>query len=103
MTLPGDALEQLDYLVQEYNESLLAEKRAERVKKASTEGILAILKQHQCSSTEAGGCTLTVRPWTRKSISMDMAEMHLDADLLARVVRTSSGVSLDVRPLRGGG
>ncbi len=101
MTLPGDALEELAMYVQQYNEALLAEKDAALAKKLATGSILNLMKQHQCSEVEAGRCRLLVKPWTRKTLDMKAAEFHLSAVQLEQITRVSTGISLDVRPLRG--
>ena len=72
-TLLGDVLEELADLVSRYNTLLLSEKRAGGEKKAAADTILTLLKQHQCSKAEAGGCTLTVKPWTRESVDITRA------------------------------
>ena len=99
-TLAGDVLEELTALVTMYNRHLLTEKYSAEEKKKASEAILALLKQHQCSKTEAGGCTLTVKPWTRETVDITRARSLLSPDQLAQLVKTSTGISLDVRPLR---
>ena len=101
ITLPGDVLEELAIYVQQYNKALLVEKDAALAKKVATGSILDLLKQHQCNGTEAGGCSLTVKPWTRQTLNMDLAMLHLTTEQIHRVVKVSTGISLDVRPLRG--
>mgnify|MGYP001559024347 FL=1 len=100
--LPGDTLEELDFLVQAYNKYLLDEKAAGALKKKASEDILAVLRQHQCSEAEAGGCRLVVKPWSRESVDMARARMLFSPELLAQATRSSSGISLDVRPIREG-
>lgn len=100
MPLPGDVLEELTTLVHKYNKAILEEKGGAALKKIASDDILALLKQHQCSWAEAGGCTLTVKPWTRESVDITRARSLLSPDQLAQLVRTSTGISLDVRPIR---
>ena len=100
MPLPGDVLEELTALVTTYNRHLLTEKYSAEEKKKASEAILALLKQHQCSKAEAGGCTLSVKPWTRESVNLSMIRALITPDQLARLTRISTGISLDVRPLR---
>ena len=100
MPLPGDVLEELTELVYKYNKALLEEKDAAALKKIASDDILVLLKHHQCSRTEAGGCTLTVKPWTRETVDITRARSLLSPDQLAQLVKTSTGISLDVKPLR---
>lgn len=100
MTLPGDIMEELDSLVQVYNQALLHEKEAVKTKKTASDNILAILHEYQKSTTEAGGCTLTVKPWLRKTLVKELVEDYLTPEQMIQVVQMSTGVSLDVRPLR---
>ena len=100
MTLPGDTLEELDALVRRYNKALLDEKAAAALKKIATDDMLNILHQHHCSFIEAGGSTLTVKPLTRHSIVFDQVAKLLSSEQLAQATKISTGISLDVRPLR---
>ena len=99
-TLAGDVLEELTELVYKYNKALLEEKGAAALKKIASDDILVLLKHHQCSRAEAGGCTLTVKPWTRETVDITRARSLLSPDQLAQLVKTSTGISLDVKPLR---
>lgn len=100
MPLPGDILEELDSLVQRYNKAFLDEKAAAKNKQDAVDTMLDILRHYRCSSAEAGGCTLTVRPWTRQSLVYAEAQKLLSAEQLGQITKVSTGISLDVRPLR---
>ena len=102
MSLPGDVLEELTTLVHKYNKALLEEKGAAALKKITSDDILAVLKEHHCSGTEVGGCALTVKPWSRSSVDITLARSLLTPEVLDQLLKYSSGISLDVRPLRGG-
>lgn len=98
--IPGTTLEELADLVAQYNEALLCEKVAATNKKRASEQMLAIMKDHQCTELMVGGNRLYVKTWTRESISLPQARAYLSYDMLTQLVQTSSGISLDVRPVR---
>ena len=99
--LPGDVLEELTSLVTGYNDMLVQAKDVEKTKKNLSEAILNILRQHHCSGVEVAGCKVAPRPWSRETVNMVMARALIPEALLSQVLQTSSGISLDVRPLRG--
>ena len=98
--LPGHVLEELAILVTDYNRDFLKAKQAEQHKKATGELILALLHAHHCSGVEVAGCRVAPRPWSHQSISLQAARALVPEELLSQLIQHSSGIALDVRPLR---
>lgn len=104
MPLDGAQMEELTFLIREYNQSLVAETQAGKAKKDASANILKLLKVGQVHDIEVTGCRVQAIPtMSQRRISVTEAEAILPADLFQQLVKggTPSGVRADIRPIRG--
>ena len=101
MTMTGEQLECLADQVAAYNSALLEEKAALERKQSAGDAIKLLMQAAQTHDETVIGHRVQVVPWFRRSISVEAAEKVLDAKVFAGLVKESSGVRPDIRPVRG--
>ena len=100
-SLSGEELEVLAGLVQTYNDGLLAEKAGKEKKDAASKDVMNLLRDKDgLREIEVIGHSVKVITWTRESISVRDARNLLSQNDCGRLIKESSGVRPDIRPLR---